>query len=161
MEAKKNTNQEDSNYPKEVIDKLFFSMDESEMIVIKAHLFIEYQLDNFIKALSKSRVEFDNMNFTFTQKLNICRILGLFETSEELEDYIVNLNKLRNQIAHKHNYDNDLYDKIVGYPDLLKNQTKWKTKEDFKIGMMAIKSSWMVGIIQGKMDRLKELNSKN
>lgn len=155
--TEENENKSESNpyYPKEIIDKLFFSMDESEIIVIKAHLFIEYQLDKFLTAFSKTTVDIEKMNFTFNHKLNISRIIGLFENNEELENYVVNLNKLRNQIAHKHTYDIELYDKIIGFPDLFKNQTKWKSKDDFKIGMMAIKSSWMVGMIQGKLDRLK------
>ena len=149
-----------TEFPKEIVDKLFFDFDESEMIVIKAHLFIEYMLDNFIESRSKSKTGIDKMNFTFNHKINISKILGLFENTDELEDYVVNLNKLRNQIAHKHTYDNDLYDKIINYPDSFNNQSKWKTKADFKIGIMAIKSSWMCGRIQAIIDQDK-IQSKN
>jgi len=149
-----------AEFPKEIVDKLFFNLDESEMIVIKAHLFIEYMLDKFIESRSKSKMGIDKMNFTFNHKINISKILGLFENINELEDYVVNLNKLRNQIAHKHTYDSDLYDKIIDYPDSFNNQSKWKTKADFKIGIMAIKSSWMCGRIQSIID-FDKIQSKN
>lgn len=147
-----NKKPETNNYPKEIVDKLFFDFDETEMIVIKAHLFIEYMLNIYIQFKNKSEIDFDKMNFTFNHKINISKILGLFLGDDELENYVTNLNKLRNQIAHRHTYDNDLYDKIVNYPESFNPTGKWKTKKDFKIGIMAIKSSWMCGRIQSKID---------
>ena len=142
-----------TNFPEQVVNKLFFSLDESEMIVIKAHLFVEYMLDKFIEAKSKSNYNIDKMNFTFYHKLNVSKILGLFEKHKEMEIYFQDLNKLRNQIAHKHTYDSDLYDKIVEYPKLYEGgQKKWKTKESFKIGMMIIHTTWWCGTIQAKID---------
>lgn len=143
-------------YPKELVDKLFFDFDENEMIVIKAHLFIENALDKYITTCNKSTTDIEKMNFTFNHKINIAKILGLFQNDEPLETYVVDLNKLRNQIAHRHTYDSDLYDKIVNYPDSFKNQSRWKTKEDFKIGVMAIKSAWIYGLIHAKIKKLKD-----
>jgi hypothetical protein len=145
-----------SKYPKELVDKLFFEFDETEMIVIKVHLFIENSLDKFITACNHSITDIEKMNFTFNHKINIAKILGLFQNNQCLETYIIDLNRLRNQIAHKHTYDSDLYDKIVNYPADFKNQVKWKTKDAFKIGVMAIKSGWMYGFVQGKIDKIKE-----
>ncbi len=151
----------DSDYPSEITEKLFFGLDETEMIVIKSHLFTEYMLDKYISKLNKSDSEIDKFNFTFYHKINISKILGLFENDKELDEFIINLNKLRNQIAHKMNYDNFLYDKIVEYPALY-DETKWETKEKFRIGMMMLKSNYMCGKIQGKIDKYEvELKNKN
>ena len=139
-------------YPEEVVKKLFFDFDKSELIIIKAHLFIEYSLNKFIEANNKSETEFEKMNFTFSHKLNICKILGLFEKHSDLEVYISDLNKLRNQVAHKHKFEDDLYDKIVNYPESFEKQTRWKTKGDFREAIMAIKSSFMCGMIMQKTD---------
>ena len=110
--------------------------------------------------LNKSDSEIDKFNFTFYHKINISKILGLFENDKELDEFIINLNKLRNQIAHKMNYDNFLYDKIVEYPALY-DETKWETKEKFRIGMMMLKSNYMCGKIQGKIDKYEvELKNK-
>ena len=139
-------------YPEEVVKKLFFDFDKSELIIIKAHLFIEYSLNKFIEANNKSETEFEKMNFTFSHKLNICKILGLFEKHSDLEVYISDLNKLRNQVAHKHKFEDNLYDKIVNYPESFEKQTRWKTKGDFREATMAIKSSFMCGMIMQKTD---------
>jgi hypothetical protein len=141
-----------ADYPEDIVKKLFFDFDKSELIIIKAHLFIEYSLNKFIEANNKSQTEFEKMNFTFSHKLNICKILGLFNMHSDLETYITDLNRLRNQIAHKHKFEDELYDKIVNFPDSFNSQTRWKTKGDFRESIMAIKSSFMCGIIMQKTD---------
>jgi|SRR5690606_4466978 len=144
--------EEKIDYPEEIVKKLFFDFDKSELIIIKAHLFIEYSLNKFIEANNKSNAEFEKMNFTFSHKINICKILGLFKNHPDLETYILDLNKLRNQVAHKHKFDDDLYDKLVNYPESYEKQTRWKTKGDYREAIMAIKSSFMCGIIMQKTD---------
>ena len=146
-----------NHFPEELVQKLFFDFDKSELIIIKAHLFVEYALNKFIEANNKCETEFEKMNFTFSHKINICKILGLFEKNSDLEDYIIDLNKLRNQVAHKHLFDEKLYDKVLNYPESFKNQNRWKTKEAFREAVMAIKSSFMYGIILQKTEAtLKE-----
>lgn len=149
---------ENSNYPKEIIDKLFFDIDRSDFIIIKAHLFIEYGLNQFLEVQNKSGADFEKMNFTFMHKFNICKLLGLFMKHPDLETYILDLNKLRNQVAHKHSYDEALYDKVVDYPSGFEKQKKWATKEAYREGVMAIKSAFMYGIISSINDRLKKEN---
>lgn len=148
-------------YPEDIVKKLFFDFDQSELIIIKAHLFIEYSLNKFIEANNKSQTEFEKMNFTFSHKLNICKILGLFNKHSDLEAYVTDLNRLRNQVAHKHKFEDELYDKIINYPDSFKNQTRWKTKSDFREAIMAIKSSFMCGIIMQKTDEIVKSKTDN
>ncbi len=139
--------EEKFKYPKEVVDKLFFDIDRSDFIIIKAHLFIEYGLNQFIELQNKSGVDIEKMNFTFMHKFNVCKLLGLFSKHPDLETYVQDLNRLRNQVAHKHTYDEELYDKVVDYPSGFEKQKRWDTKQAYREGVMAIKSAFMCGII--------------
>jgi hypothetical protein len=154
------TNESDFEYPEEVVKKLFFDFDKSEIIIIKAHLFVEYSINKFIQANNKSDVEFEKMSFTFSHKLNICKLIGLFKGHQDLEQYFLDLNKLRNQVAHKHMFDEKLFDKLVNYPESFEKQTRWKTKEDYRESIMAIKSAFMCGIVMKRTEDIKNNLSK-
>lgn len=143
----------EEDYPKDIIEKLFFEFDKGELIILKAHLLIEYALNQFIQTCNLSNSDFEKMNFTFSNKIKIATLFGLFNSNDDLLNYITDLNRLRNQVAHKHEFDETLYEKIVNYPEGFKGQNKWKTKEEYCEGMMAIKSSFMCGYITSKKQK--------
>lgn len=72
-------------------------------------MLIEYALNKDIDTVSEWAKSIDDTNFTFSQKIKICSILGLFigEASSH-EDDINLFNKIRNQIAHKLSYEHGL-----------------------------------------------------
>lgn len=87
------------------IDKFLENINSKDYlnIVLRSHLFIEAKIIEMTKdkLINPSALEFNKISFPF--KLQLCASLGLLEL-EDLSPYR-KLNKLRNDTAHKLNFE--------------------------------------------------------
>lgn len=84
-------------------------------LILKGHLLIEHLLNEYILSESKEKIDLKKMNFTFYQKLNICKILGLFSLNKTIYKSIERLNSLRNSVTHRLEYDKDILSKFIEF----------------------------------------------
>jgi hypothetical protein len=101
---------------KEYQDLLFSELDnitDLELLILKGHILVEYSLNKFINEVNNGGVDIDKINFTFHKKITIAEILGLFNKKDFLKQSIVDINKLRNQIAHTLTYEEKLLKGLI------------------------------------------------
>lgn len=94
---------------------------DTDNLIIKGHILTEYAMNYFIEMSSKEKIDLKEIRFTYSNKIDIVRILGLFKENTFLYNELKLLNKLRNSIAYKLKYD----DKILA--DFLKGFEKHKS----------------------------------
>lgn len=83
-----------------------------EYAVLKAHLIIEFALDQFIDVTARGN-NFDKVRrFNFASKLEVAILLGFGATDALVIPIIERLNTIRNQAAHKFTIDRDGLDEI-------------------------------------------------
>jgi hypothetical protein len=90
---------------KNFVIKSFKEIDDFEILILKAHLIIEHTLDDFINSFAIANIDISNMDFSFTHKIKVAKILGLTIYKSTFENQLILLNKLRNSIAHNLKYD--------------------------------------------------------
>lgn len=92
------------------------SITDIQLLILKGVILIEYSLEKFISDSAISKV-YNTENFTFSRKLKIAKILGLFFENkiDFLESQITNINKLRNQIAHQLTYDSKIIGELIEF----------------------------------------------
>ncbi|MDB5136099.1 MAG: hypothetical protein JWP37_2702 [Mucilaginibacter sp.] len=73
--------------------------------IVKGHLLTEYALEKFIEMKSIEKINIQEARFTYSNKVEVSKILGLFKLNKSLYNELKLLNKLRNSIAHKLEYD--------------------------------------------------------
>lgn len=87
---------------------------DMDNLILKGHLLTERALQYYINVNAKIKVNFKKVNFTYSNKIEIARLLGLFENGNKtLYELLKLLNKLRNSIAHNVDYDEDLINKFL------------------------------------------------
>ncbi|MGA8025550.1 MAG: hypothetical protein WB992_00265 [Bryobacteraceae bacterium] len=73
-----------------------------ELVVLKGHLLIEEQLQRFLRDVSRHPKSLDDARLNFMQTAHLVRALGgLPYTDHSLWTLVVDLNKLRNRLAHR------------------------------------------------------------
>jgi hypothetical protein len=73
-----------------------------ELVVLKGHLLIEEQLQEFLRATSRHPKSLDDARLNFMQTAHLVRALGgLLYNDHSLWSLVVDLNKLRNRLAHR------------------------------------------------------------
>lgn len=75
--------------------------------ILKGHLVIENSINNFINKQSLAKIDISQSRFSFIDKIEISKILGLFKYNKRLYDTLFALNRLRNSIAHNLVFDKD------------------------------------------------------
>lgn len=78
---------------------------DTDNLIIKGHILTEYAMNFFIEMSSVEKIDLKEIRFTYSNKIDIVRILGLFKKNEFLYNELKLLNKLRNSIAHRLKYD--------------------------------------------------------
>ena len=121
-------NKEEKEYP--LVDKFLFHMfdiKEVDYLILKGHILTEHSLHFFIEMTSVEKINFEKVKFSYSNKIEIAKTLGLFENNTKLYSELKILNKLRNSIAHKLKYDEKLFaDFIKGfepYKDFFQSET--------------------------------------
>ncbi len=102
----------DNEY-KEILIKELDGINDLELLILKGHILIEFSLNKFINDLNDGGVDVDKTNLSFYSKICVAELLGLFKLKDHLKESIVDINKIRNQIAHKLSFDQKLLNKII------------------------------------------------
>ncbi len=89
------------------------NIEDLELLIIKGHILIEYSLNKFINDVNDGGINIDKTSFTFHNKITISELLGLFKRVDSLKQSIIDVNKLRNQIAHTLSYEKKLLKKLI------------------------------------------------
>lgn len=101
--------------------KHLFDCRDTDNLIIKGHILTEYAMNFYIEMSSAEKIDLKETRFTYSNKIDIVRILGLFKKNRHLCQELKLLNKLRNSIAHKLKYD----EKILA--DFLKGFEKYRS----------------------------------
>ena len=73
-----------------------------ELVVLKGHLLIEEQLQGFLRVTSRHPKSLDDARLSFMQTAHLVRARGgLLYQDRSLWTLVVDLNKLRNRLAHR------------------------------------------------------------
>lgn len=92
---------------KEFLHKELSSISDMQLLILKGHILVEYTLNCFLEAISKSDdPNFFKENFSFAHKIQIVKHFGpLLHGNAVLVKELTLLNRLRNNIAHSLSYD--------------------------------------------------------
>jgi hypothetical protein len=104
------------DFDEKIFDHLINCRDIDNLI-IKGHLITEHLIDEFIENHSIARVNFNNHKIGYNLKIEIAKILGLFILNENLYQTLIQLNKLRNSIAHSLNFGDELLNSFFQIAD--------------------------------------------
>jgi len=139
----------DNEFEKIILKELD-GINDLELLILKGHILIEFSLNKFISDLNDGGIDVDKTNFSFYSKIYVAELLGLFKSKDHLKVSIVDINKLRNQIAHKLSFDKKLLEKIIAvYIKLNVSGSKVdKAKSDFENLYYIIIA--VCGLIMGK-----------
>jgi hypothetical protein len=86
---------------------------DTDNLIIKGHILTEYSLNCYIENKSAEKINIDETRFTYYNKIEISKILGLYKIKPELYNELKLLNKLRNSIAHKLKFDENILKQFV------------------------------------------------
>ena len=104
----------------EIFDKLHSHLGnciDIDNLIIKGHILTEHALNFYIEKLAIEKLDKDS-RLTYTAKIEVAQVLGLFKKRKGLRLELRLLNKLRNSIAHNLTYDDKIFN------ELLKSYTK-------------------------------------
>jgi len=99
-----------------LVDKFFFHMfgiKDLDYLILKGHILTEHSLNFFIEKTSIEKINFDKIKFSYSNKIEIAKTLGLFKANPKIYEELKLLNKLRNSIAHKLKYDEKLFSDFI------------------------------------------------
>ena len=87
---------------------------DMDNLILKGHLMTERALQYYINEKAIKKVNFKKVRFTYSNKLEIAKLLGLFEKKEtQLYRLLKLLNGLRNSIAHSVEIDSKILKKFL------------------------------------------------
>jgi hypothetical protein len=134
-------------------------------LIIKGHILTEYSLNLYIDSKSIEKMD-KGSKLTYSNKVEIAQILGLFKNNAELKRELKLLNKLRNSIAHDLNYDKDAFKQfLIGY-NKIKNKigkgqfaslkddeiiSFMRDEEEFKLSGRHIKFAVLISFLCGSI----------
>lgn len=98
----------DSSKENVLVDKFLVHLldcNDTDNLILKGHLLTEHALHFYIEMNSVEKLNFKKVKFTFSNKIEIAKILGLYKVRPELYTELKLLNRLRNSIAHNLKYD--------------------------------------------------------
>jgi DNA-binding transcriptional MerR regulator len=130
-----------------------------DLLIIKGQIIIEHHLNRFIVASVKNPKEYNDTKFSFAQKIQLSKMLGL---SIEVIEELTIINKLRNQIAHRLAYNENQLDILISrianyYPSLIKNKSKFIA---LKSGLVFLCGALYEAVAINRPDFLKILDNE-
>src|SRR5260370_24965515 len=72
-----------------------------ELVVLKGHLLIEEQLQTYLRNASRHPKSVDDARLNFMQTAHLVRALGGLLGDPSLWTLVIDMNKLRNRLAHR------------------------------------------------------------
>lgn len=140
-----------------LIDKFLkhlFDCRDTDNVIIKGHILTEYAMNFYIEMSSAEKIDLKNTRFTYSNKIDIGRIVGLFKEDPFLYNELTLLNKLRNSIAHKLKYDEKILAEFLKGFEKHRNkfesekldrlQIEYEIFYEFDSGKVAVKGSHML-----------------
>lgn len=108
------------NFNMQPVDALsiLWSCKDFELLIIRCQILIEQQLVEFINAKTVAKSSHD---FSFAQKIEISRMLGLFLNDKPMSDDLKTLKDIRNDLAHGLTYNSNHVATYIGNMRLDKN----------------------------------------
>ena len=88
--------------------KHLFDCRDTDNLIIKGHILTEYAMNYYIELSSIEKINLNESRFTYSNKIDIVKMFGLFKKHTTLNNELKLLNKLRNSIAHKLKYDEQI-----------------------------------------------------
>ncbi len=82
-----------------------------EYVVLKSHLIVEHSLTQFIRCSLPVLVEYEKIDFRFSQKVTLAYLHGF--TDRLLLPCVELLNRARNQVAHRFALDTKIIDELI------------------------------------------------
>jgi|GEM_PF-5369960 len=107
---------------------------DTDNLIIKGHILTEYCLDTFIHFHSKEKLD-ARTKFTYSNKIEIAQILGLFIKHKDLKRELKLLNKLRNSIAHTLEYDKIVFNQLLQSYKKINTQSISEMKDESVVYM--------------------------
>jgi hypothetical protein len=83
-----------------------------ELTILRGHLVLEYLLNQFIRFMAPVEVDPEGLRLTFSQKVDVFHILGALP-DPQLFVTLELWNRLRNQLAHRLDFDRTLVDQLI------------------------------------------------
>jgi hypothetical protein len=161
-------NMELMDLSKQAIEKYFKSVLEKKddvSLILAAHLYVEYWIEQFVcYSLPHPDKILDSCNLKFLEKLALAQSLGFDSDSETgLIEAIKKLNSLRNKISHDLDFKISKVDlqllsviKLNLGKDAKKSIKEYEPPKGKIIAICLALHSYVVGFIQGRIDRKKE-----
>jgi hypothetical protein len=87
--------------------------DNLELVILKGHILLEYILNKAIEIKSNFKYDLEKSTFSFSQKIDILVILNILEFNSTSYQVLKTYNTIRNQIAHRFEYDRRLVEKMI------------------------------------------------
>lgn len=91
----------------ELLNKQLNGIETIELMVLKGQILIAYSINKFIADTNESNLDIDKVGFTFSNKIKVAELLGLFNHNDRTKESINIVNKIRNQIAHQLTFDDE------------------------------------------------------
>lgn len=78
-----------------------------ELILLKGHLLLETVITSLLKNYMIKDSSIDSLGLTFYKKLELLMLLTKKQTNElkKVKKYIIEINQLRNKLAHKYDFE--------------------------------------------------------
>jgi hypothetical protein len=123
----------ENHFVEEFLDHLYDCRD-TDNLILKGHILTEYYLQHSINRLAVEKLNFDKIKFTFSNKIEIAKVIGVFKNDSTLYTELRTLNKLRNSIAHNLGFDQDILTEFLKGFETRKSVYASKKANNLKIG---------------------------
>jgi hypothetical protein len=83
-----------------------------ELTILRGHLVLEYPLNQFIRFMAPVEADPERLRLSFAQKIELFHVLGAIP-DPQLFMTLELWNRLRNQLAHRLEFDRALVDRVI------------------------------------------------
>ena len=145
------------------LEKHLFQIKDVELIVLKGHLILEEELNNFLACFVNDTETFLKIGFTFERTISLlCSLVPKQMAKDEIWEQLREINRLRNKLAHNLRFS--LYEQqlkswgiwVLGYnPKTLKRKVTYRNTV---VKAFALLTGHLSGLAKG-YSAAKELNS--
>jgi hypothetical protein len=144
----------------DLISGQLMGIKDIELLILKGHVLVEYALNRYIDAFSATDTSIEDSRFSFAQKLDVCKILGLIKNPDDhLNEQLIALNKIRNQIAHTLTFDRQTLHQIFKHHPEEVEQYNSQQEDRKNIKILSGIISWLCGNIIGRLESKQTIDN--
>jgi hypothetical protein len=123
-----------------------------DQLILKGHLIIEKQIDFIIDSLTSNDFTIAKTNFSFRNKIELLKALGIAEYEEDIIEVLVKLNIVRNKIAHSLENDRRHFEDLIRL-SLKQFGSDFNFKNDsFRAGYLMLLIPYLAGRLSALID---------